>query len=260
MRSKDWRARIGIVMGADNVAIEPEMYAMAPDGVSFHFARVYRGAQKGGYSIDATKPKEVLKIFSYVKKIIPLAAAELSICDLDIVCYGSTMWSCIGGRPWTLELENSIKSAANCAATTNIDNCIRALKKLKIRKCAVVWTGSASSPIKGKSGQDVFKDVLRESGIEIVSTKAALAGYPLAEYPIFPKQKLLRIAKEADVPEADGIFIPNTGLRAIEIIQRLESDTGKPVVVANQAMLWDLIRSVGVNDSVAGYGTLLKDY
>ena len=35
-----WRARIGLIYIADSTVMEPELYAMAPEGVSIHTARI----------------------------------------------------------------------------------------------------------------------------------------------------------------------------------------------------------------------------
>lgn len=35
-----WRARIGVLVPPGNPTVEPELYRMAPIGVSFHFARL----------------------------------------------------------------------------------------------------------------------------------------------------------------------------------------------------------------------------
>ena len=58
-------------------------------------------------------------------------------------------------------------------------------------------------------------------------------------------------------PEADGYFISCTNLRTLEVLDALEKHLGKPVVSANQATMWDMLRLAGIGDSISGYGRLL---
>ena len=36
-----WRARIGVLVPSTNTTLEPELYAMAPRGVTCHVSRMY---------------------------------------------------------------------------------------------------------------------------------------------------------------------------------------------------------------------------
>jgi maleate isomerase len=58
--------------------------------------------------------------------------------------------------------------------------------------------------------------------------------------------------------EADGVLIAGTGFRCVAILEALEQDLKRPVVSANQASLWNCLRSAGVHTPVAGYGSLLR--
>ena len=42
-----WRARLGVLVPPGNPTAEPELYRMAPAGVSFHFARLAPGEDTG---------------------------------------------------------------------------------------------------------------------------------------------------------------------------------------------------------------------
>lgn len=55
-------------------------------------------------------------------------------------------------------------------------------------------------------------------------------------------------------PSADAVFIGGNGLRAIGAIQRLERKLRRPVLTANQVLLWQALRRLGVAERVARYG------
>lgn len=60
-----------------------------------------------------------------------------------------------------------------------------------------------------------------------------------------------------DTKQAQAVFIPCTGLRTADIIDRLEQRLGKPVITAHQAMLWDALRLAGFREPISGHGKLL---
>ena len=59
-------------------------------------------------------------------------------------------------------------------------------------------------------------------------------------------------------PDADGIFITCTNFRCSDVIEEIERDAGIPVVTSNQATAWHLMKLLGINDVVEGYGQLLR--
>ena len=59
-------------------------------------------------------------------------------------------------------------------------------------------------------------------------------------------------------PEADGIFISCGAMRGLDIIDRLEKETGKPVTTSNQAAVRAILKLAGVWQPVQGYGRLLE--
>ncbi len=59
------------------------------------------------------------------------------------------------------------------------------------------------------------------------------------------------------VPEtADAVFIGGNGFRSVGAIHALEADLDRPVLSANQALFWDLLRLSGSTAAVDGYGQL----
>lgn len=65
-------------------------------------------------------------------------------------------------------------------------------------------------------------------------------------------EAILAAAVEATVPEAEGLFISCTALRAAEVAQRIEDAINRPVVTSNQASAWRCLRLMGLMHPVAG--------
>ena len=60
----------------------------------------------------------------------------------------------------------------------------------------------------------------------------------------------------ADGPDAEGIFLSCTALRAVPMIDGLEALTGKPVISSNQALLWRLLHHANLPPAAGNWGRL----
>lgn len=65
----------------------------------------------------------------------------------------------------------------------------------------------------------------------------------------YPEEHLLR---------AQGLFISCTNFRPIEVIDSLEKELRVPVVSSNTSTFWAMMREVGINKEIQGYGNLLS--
>ena len=64
------------------------------------------------------------------------------------------------------------------------------------------------------------------------------------------------MAREANLPEADAVFISCTNFRSLEVIESLEAELKKPVISSNTSALWKMLRMVGNGAVVPGAGQL----
>jgi maleate cis-trans isomerase len=103
---------------------------------------------------------------------------------------------------------------------------------------------------------DRFINTLKVKGYTVLKS-GTLAIEFLEELRRTPTEKSYRLALQTVVPEADGIFMPCTTFRVIDIIDRLEKETGKTVITSNQASLWECLRLLKIDDPIPGYGKLL---
>ena len=80
--------------------------------------------------------------------------------------------------------------------------------------------------------------------------------------PLRPDIELLSPARDADIGieainhGADAVYIGGNGLRAVGVIQALETELGRPVLTANQVLFWNLLRLAGTRVPVENYGRL----
>jgi maleate isomerase len=55
---------------------------------------------------------------------------------------------------------------------------------------------------------------------------------------------------------ADAVFIGGNGFRAVAAIEPLEASIGRPVLTANQVLLWNLLARAGGSLEISGFGQL----
>lgn len=235
---KGWRAKIGVLLPSTNTILEPDFYAMAPEGVTIHTARLRR-------SPDMSDRREAHMMNQQIER----AADEVATAQVDVILYGCTAGSFAEGSDYNRGITARIVEQTGIPATTTSSAVVAALRELDMKTVAVV----------GPRTEDVNaleKQFLGENEVAV----AKIVGLSLrSDYASYDPSRIYRFAKEVVrdcIGQIDGIFISCTNFRAVEVIDALECDIGKPVVTSNQASFWQALRLAGVNVAVAGYGSL----
>jgi maleate isomerase len=60
--------------------------------------------------------------------------------------------------------------------------------------------------------------------------------------------------------DVDGVYFQGAVLDPLEVIERMEQDFGCPVVASNPAMLWFILKRLGLSYHIEGYGKLLREW
>ena len=98
-------------------------------------------------------------------------------------------------------------------------------------------------------------EYFNSAGFEVVA--AASCTLPSAQQAITPE--LLHAWVIGNTPDAaDVVVIGGNGFRAVGTIETLERDLGRPVVTANQALLWACLAAAGSSVKIDRYGLLLR--
>ncbi|AHF80601.1 maleate cis-trans isomerase family protein [Thermococcus paralvinellae] len=234
-----WRGRIGLIVPSSNTTMEMELHSALPEGVSLHTARM---------PLKGITEEELLKMSSLAVE----SAKLLKDADIDIILYGCTSGSFIGGANFEAELEERIEREVNVSVITTSTAVIEALKILDAQQIIVVtpYTEEINQREKEFLEANEF-EVLDIRGLGLVDN---LRVGKLEPYEVY------RMAKAMFMDEADAIFISCTNLRTFEIIEALEEDLGVPVVTSNQASLWLALRELDVREKIPWLGRLLVEY
>ncbi len=240
-----WRARIGVLVPPGNPTVEPEFYRMAPEGVTIHFARLqdFHPTSTPG----ATSGMEA-RTLAYLDEL-PGPAKALGSVSPSVVILAHTASSYATGFADEPQLIDRLSSLTGTRAITAARAVLTALQHLGVKKLALGTPYPETISAKGK-------DFWEEAGFDIV-------GYHrLAEVQnIYTEneQRAYQLARQANTPEADAVFLSGTGLPTVGVLDTLEQDLKKPVISSNQASLWQALRLSGVRQAIKGFGSLLRD-
>lgn len=233
-----WRAKLGFLVPSVNVVLEPEVYKMIPEGVSAHFARM-----------RITKVTEdQLKALADV--YMPKAVEGLADAKVDVIAFGCTGGSLIKGIGHDQEIISAIEKSTGIPATTTSTAVIKALNEMGIKKVSVATPYEEWLNLKEKK-------FLEGNGFKVMSIKGLGVTVDPEKIPKVHPEAVYELAREVNMPEADGIFISCTDFRTIEVLDALETDLDKPVISSNQSTVWMTLRMAGVNESIKGFGQLL---
>ncbi len=175
------------------------------------------------------------------EELVPMGAAA--------IVYGCTSASYIRGVGGDTDIANRINAATGLPATTTSGAAVSALRHLGVRRVSVL------SPHVDELNERLRR-FLTDSGFEVVHLRGL---NKLSAIEDIPQEDIRQLVLQlVDRPDADGIFISCTGMRTSSILDSLEDETGKPVVSAMQASVWEVLLKAGLTPDVAGVGSLFR--
>lgn len=236
------RARIGVLVPFTNTNLEADMALLRPSGISVHFARM------GGYDEDAIPDSGQMAGLGEADLDGPLDL--LLGCRPDAILYGCTSATLTHGPDFDRQLSIRIGDRSGAATVTAAGALVHALKTLGVTRIAF------ASPYTSDINRQAI-EFLAQSGFETVSQAEVEGTLDNAGQGALSPNEVFELGRRADSPEAEALVLSCTDMRSVEAIARLEADLGKPVVSSNQAMLFQTLQKLEINDPVIGYGRLL---
>lgn len=230
------KAKIGLLLPSANTIMEGEFNALKPAGVSVHAARML---------IRFPNIEELAKMAEETEKATEL----ISTAKPSIIAFGCTAGSVLNGLGWDEKLISRIQKIAKVHATTTATAVIRAFKELEIHKIAVV------TPYIEELNK-LEKDFFEDSGITVLEIRGIDLGGE--EMEMLTLEKIADHARAVNRSDADAVFLSCTNLKALPIVEQLEKELGKYVFSSNIATYWDVMRRLGIKQSITGMGKLLE--
>ncbi len=257
-----YRAKIGLVVVGPNLNPTPEICRMIPDYVQVRETRIHME--------PVVNVEECSKLSEPLGNAAKLLAEGLSspiIGNRSAIAFACTAGSLVGGPGWDKKEIEMMENATDGFA------CTRAIPAMEAQSSGIPCTTTATAAeeamrflglkkivITGPYIDEInerFRLFYEDSGFEVLNI-TGLGIEDLYEMGATKPSQAYQAAMEAVVPEADGIFITCTNFRCSDVIEEIENDAGIPVVTSNQATAWHLMKLLGINDVVEGYGQLLR--
>jgi maleate isomerase len=94
-------------------------------------------------------------------------------------------------------------------------------------------------------------------GLEVVSHAAC--GLPSNQRSINPSELYEWVLSHTPV-RAQAVFVGGNGFRSVGVIAALEEELARPVLTANQVLLWGMLRAIGSRVALHGYGQLFTSF
>jgi maleate isomerase len=182
----------------------------------------------------------------------PAAAEMVARLSPRIILYAFTSSSYALGVGRDEELTATLeKRVGGIPVIPTCDAAVEALRFLRVRRIALVHPPWFAEDISRK-GMEYF----RAHGMDVVYCDRITPARAFTEVP--PAEVYEWVAAKAP-HEAEVIFIGGNGLRAVGVIHALEDRLHKPVLTANQVLVWDALRMLKVNSKPNGYGRLFSN-
>jgi maleate isomerase len=250
-RDDGWDAttRIGVLVPHADVGPENELRAMAPRHANVYAARVPFGAMSSGGAMDPTIPLGPVRAFAEPPDL-DAAAELLAAAPIDVIAFGFTSSAYVigpaGERAMLDRLARrtrGIPVVATCAAVAD------GLRALAARRIALVdppWFDAELTALGRGYYEAAGFAVVHARPCGLISDQAAITPHDLHAW------------VTAHTPAgAEAVVIGGNGLRAVGIVAAVEEDLSRPVLTANQALLWAALGAAGADPgAVTGYGCL----
>src|SRR5579864_3324353 len=203
------RARVGLIIPSSNRLTEPQMQRWAPEDVRVHTTRL-RMTGANHVPLAELMPR-------VVEATLALADAK---CDVIVFhCTAASMEAGLSGERSVLQ---AMAGATTAKVATTATGALAALHALGIHRIALF-----SPYVSDTHAHEVA--FVREAGLEVVGGSClGLSGGD--DYIQVTPEHWLQLAINETPPDADGVFLSCTNIRAPEIIRELESSLDRPVV------------------------------
>ncbi|WP_338602599.1 aspartate/glutamate racemase family protein [Sulfolobus tengchongensis] len=241
----EWK-KVGVIIPSSNTTVEYEFNNVIFNSIkeykiTLHFSRIILK--------DVT-----LKDLEIMERETERAISELSTINPHVISYACTSGSLFKGPKHHEEIIQRIEKNAKVPGVATSGSVIDALRELNIEKLVLITPYIEEinkKEIEFLSNHNFT--IIKSAGMGIVENTNIGAVTPEEVYEF--ATKVLN-----NVSGYDGVFISCTNLRTFEIIGKLESKIGKPVISSNSATLWDIFRKLKIDVRITNLGELFKDH
>ena len=242
-----YRMKLGVIAPSTNTIVQPEFDSMSPHGVTSHFSRIHIPDDPLGGDDDF----ELL--MERIRAELMQAVDRVMTARPNHVVMGMSSETFWGGLAGSIELKAKLEARAGMAVTTGSDASQGALRCYgDIKRIAVM---TPYMPV----GDEEVRKFFTETGFEVLAIEGFKCESPTAIAHVTGEQMRDAVIRLND-PQVEAILQVGTNLAFADLAPMAEFWLDKPVLAINTATYWHALRMNGIDDRIAGFGSLLEDY
>lgn len=222
-----WRARVGVIIPADNTVIEPELARMFPAGVHGF-----------GFRLPSIAHQELNTL------ALELAPPAMKMISLNIVAYCCAASSFFRGAAAERDLVKELERAYELPAVTAAGAMVAALRKASARRVALL------SPYKASQTELLVK-YLAECDIEVSSCQSLEIA--TLDSNLQTPESTYRALRRMEVGTAEAVLITSTSFRTLEILAVAKEDLKLPVISSNSALASEILDRLRIRAPIDGF-------
>lgn len=227
--------RVGMIVPSVNAVVEPDFAWISPRGMTFHTTRI---------PLTATTPEGLREM----NRSVADAAGLLAHLSPDLIVFACTSGSFVDGEDGLQRQIEQISRIGKCPVVATSRAIIDAFRFLGITRIDV------ATPYLDSVNR-VERNFFEGHGVGVTSLVGlGLSGPAIREV---PPADIITLARQANTADSQALFLSCTDLRALEVIEQLEAELGKPVLSSNQVTLWAVLRALGAPVNYPGFGRIL---
>lgn len=236
--------RIGMIVPSSNTCLEPQTYRMLSDrtDVTVHFTRI----EVTRIALDAGSDRHF--------DVRPMVAAAelLRTAEVDVVAWNGTAGSWLGPHA-DRALTRAITEATGAPATTSTLAYLDAFATFGVRRLGLLtpYTADVNEAIRERYGAEGTA-VLAERHLGL-SVNEEFANVPPGD--LVPLSRELAAGTDGRHPDALGFVCTN--LFGAPVVERVETETGLPVLDSVAVTLWRCLAMAGAAPLERRWGRLL---
>ena len=235
------RARIGYTSPPFTTEVFAyEFYKLVPDGVTLVLTTL---------AIVERSAREVEESYELSMKAVRAMAAA----GVDIVVLGGVPINLSRGRENAEQMIRALEAELGIKVSTSASAQAKAAKALGCKKVVVAQPYELNET-------DRIAGYAKHFGCKVLG--ATGWGSAFNQIGRIPRDAALQMGRKLmrEHPDADSILLPSPHWPTAEAIDALERELGVNVMAAHQAIVWDALRRCGIDDRIAGFGRLLREF
>jgi len=236
--------RIGVLTPHGAAGPEVEFAAMAPGRLVTAVTRVSNA--KARASVTTGPPTTVAARALMASPLLDDAAEATG--SVDVIGYASTSSAYAIGFDGEVAMASRLAQRTGIPVAVTCASAVTALRALDVDRIALI-----SPPWFDDEITQLGAAYFRSQGVHVVSSVSA-------DLPQDPRQiqtaAVIEWTSRHAPDDAEAVWIGGNGFRTAGAVEALEDALGRPVLTANQVLLWALLAHADATFQVSGYGVL----